>query len=180
MRTPPHPGFLLPLTWRFCTFAELTVHELQNIYTARQQVFVVEQNCAYLDADGRDSKSHHMAAWSAQCSTTHTVPLACARLVAPGVAYAEPSMGRVVTTQAGRGQGLGRELVNRVLAHAQIVYPDLGLRISAQSHLESFYAGFGFAVVGERYLEDGIPHTEMLLRASSRHEADIKPTSRKL
>ena len=161
----PHTANVLALTgsltWRFCAFSELTVWELERIYTARQQVFVLEQNCAYLDADGLDSQSHHLAAWSA----AHTVPLAYARLVAPGLKYAEPSMGRVVTTQAGRGQGLGRELVARLVAHAQTVYPDQGMRISAQSQLERFYADFGFVTVGERYLEDNIPHTEMLWRA---------------
>ena len=150
------------LTWRFCAFAELSVHELERIYTARQQVFLIEQNCVYLDADGRDSTSHHVAAWSSE----HTLPLAYARLVAPGVAYAEPSMGRVITTAAARGQGLGRELVKRVLEHAQAVYPGQGLRISAQSHLENLYGEFGFVIQGERYLEDNIPHTEMLLRAA--------------
>ena len=160
----PHTANVLALTgsltWRVCAFSELTVWELERIYTARQQVFVLEQNCAYLDADGLDSQSHHLAAWSA----AHTVPSAYARLVAPGVKYAEPSMGRVVTTQAGRGQGLGRELVARLLAHAHTVYPDQGMRISAQSQLERFYAGFGFVAVGERYLEDNITHTEMLLQ----------------
>ena len=159
MSTPVVPLLLLPPTWRFCAFAELSVHELERIYTARQEVFVLEQHCAYLDADGLDSQSHHLAAWSA----AHTVPLAYARLVAPGAKYAEPSMGRVITAQAGRGQGLGRELVARLVAHAQTVYPDQGMRISAQSQLERFYAGFGFVAVRERYLEDNIPHTEMVL-----------------
>jgi ElaA protein len=150
------------LTWRFCAFAELSVQELERIYTARQKVFLIEQNCVYLDADGRDSTSHHLAAWSSE----HTVPLAYARLAAPGVNYAEPSMGRVITTAAGRGTGLGRELVRRLLAHAQDTYPGQGLRISAQSHLEAFYGEFGFVGVGERYLEDGIPHIEMFVRRS--------------
>ena len=157
---PPSWHLTWRLTWRFCAFSELTVLELERIYTARQQVFVLEQNCVYLDADGHDSQSHHLAAWSA----AHTVPLACARLVAPGVKYAEPSMGRVMTTQAGRGQGLGRELVARLVAHAHSVYPKQGLRISAQSQLEPFYAEFGFVDTGKRYLEDNIPHTEMLLQ----------------
>jgi ElaA protein len=158
------------LTWRFCAFAELSVQELERIYTARQQVFVIEQNCAYLDADGRDSLSHHLAAWSA----AHTLPLAYARLVAPGVAYAEPSMGRVITTEAARGRGLGRELVKRVIEHARDVYRGQGLRISAQSQLENFYAAFGFVIVGERYLEDDIPHTEMFLQAL--RVTEVKPS----
>jgi len=163
MTAPLASPFLLPLTWRFCAFAELSVHELAQIYRARQQVFSIEQHCVYLDADGRDAASHHLTAWSGEHAATLVV--AYARLVAPGVAYTEPSMGRVITIEAGRGRGLGRELVGRLLRHAQALYPGQGVRISAQSHLEAFYAGFGFEIIGERYLEDGIPHTEMLLRA---------------
>jgi ElaA protein len=146
------------LSWRWCRFDELRPVELQNIYMARQQVFSLEQQCIYLDADGHDEFSHHLAAWS----PAHRVPLAYARLVAPGLKYAEPSIGRVITTEAARGTGLGRELVQRVIAHSALTYPGQAIRISAQSRLERFYAGFGFVVVGERYLEDGIPHTEML------------------
>ncbi len=153
------------LVWRWCHFRELSVVELQNIYTARQQVFSLEQNCAYLDADGFDESSHHLAAWS----PLHRVPLSYARLVEPGLKYAEPSMGRVITTAAARGSGLGRELVRRVIAHTAQAYPGHGIRISAQSRLERFYGEFGFAVVGAAYLEDGIPHTEMLLAG---HRAD--------
>jgi ElaA protein len=170
MTAAPNSNSLPDLDWRFRAFSDLTVLELERIYTARQQVFVIEQNCAYLDADGRDSLSHHLTAWSA----AQTVPLAYARLVAPGVAYAEPSMGRVITTEAARGLGLGRELVKRVIEHARSVYPDQGLRISAQSQLETFYGRFGFVVVGERYLEDEIPHTEMFL--ASLRDTEIKPS----
>ena len=92
------------------------------------------------------------------------MPLAYARLVAPGVKYAEPSIGRVVTIAAARGTGLGRELMRRALALAAELYPGQGVRISAQSRLEAFYGGMGFAIVGERYLEDGIAHTQMLLK----------------
>lgn len=145
------------LRWRWCRFDALSVRELDAIYRARQQVFIVEQACAYLDADGIDPDSHHLAAWS----DASTEPLAYARLVAPGIKYAEPSMGRVITTSAGRGRGLGRELVRRLLAEAALVYPALGMRISAQAYLRDFYAGFGFVAVGDTYLEDDIPHIEM-------------------
>jgi ElaA protein len=174
MSTPQNSASSLDLHWRFCAFTDLTVLELERIYTARQQVFVIEQNCVYIDADGRDSLSHHLVAWSGEPQ----LPLAYARLVAPGVAYAEPSIGRVITSQAARGLGLGRELVRRVIEHAQVVYPGQGLRISAQSQLEPFYAEFGFVVVGEPYLEDAIPHTEMLLK--QRAQAVMKPKSRTL
>ncbi|MGD9833064.1 MAG: GNAT family N-acetyltransferase [Piscinibacter sp.] len=147
-----------PIRWRCCCFDELGVRELQHIYMARQQVFVVEQACAYLDADGVDERSWHLAAWS----PAQREPLAYARIVAPGVKYAEASIGRVITTAAARGTGLGRELVGRAVARAEAIFPGHGIRISAQAHLARFYAAFGFETVGPEYLEDGIPHIEML------------------
>lgn len=149
--------------WRWCRFAELSPHELQAINRARQQVFVVEQQCAYLDADGCDERAFHLTAWSPR----QREPLAYARVVEPGVKYAEPSIGRVITTAAARGTGLGRELMRRAIGHCAQAFPAQAIRISAQSRLEAFYAGFGFRIVGKRYLEDGIPHTEMLLDAAA-------------
>ncbi|HEV7913189.1 MAG TPA: GNAT family N-acetyltransferase [Albitalea sp.] len=153
------PSSLLPVTWRSGRFDALSLRELQFIYMARQQVFAIEQNCVYLDVDGHDETAWHMAAWS----PAQAMPLAYARLLDPGVKYAEPSMGRVITTEAARGTGLGRELVRRVVELGDRVWPGRGMRISAQSRLEAFYGELGFAIVGERYLEDGIPHTEMAL-----------------
>jgi len=152
--TDPHAP-----AWRWCRFDELDVFELDAIYRARQQVFAIEQQCVYLDADGFDAHSFHLAAWSSDRS----LPLAYARVVQPGRKYAEPSIGRVITTGAARGTGLGRELVRRAIAHCVQAYPSRGIRISAQTRLERFYVEVGFAAVGAPYLEDGIPHTEMLL-----------------
>jgi len=148
------------LTWRWCRFDELSVFELDAIYRARQQVFSIEQQCIYLDADGFDEASWHLAAWS----MAHKLPLAYARIVHPGLKYAEPSIGRVITTAAARGTGLGRELVVRAVAHCRAAFPGQGIRISAQTRLERFYAEVGFVAVGAPYIEDGIPHTEMLLK----------------
>ena len=147
------------LTWRWCRFEDLNVFELDAIYRARQQVFAVEQQCSYLDADGFDAHSFHLAAWA---SADPTLPRAYARVVLPGHKYAEPSVGRVITTATARSTGLGRELVRRALAHCVQTFPEQGIRISAQSRLERFYAEFGFIAVGPPYLEDGIAHTEML------------------
>ena len=149
-----------PPTWRWCRFDDLTVFELDAIYRARQQVFVIEQQCSYLDADGFDPHSFHLAAWA---HADRALPRAYARVVLPGHKYAEPSLGRVITTAAARGTGLGRELVRRALAHCAFAFPGHGIRISAQSRLERFYAELGFAPGGAPYLEDGIAHTEMLL-----------------
>jgi len=147
-----------PTSWRWCRFDELDAFELQAIYMARQLVFSIEQNCVYLDADGVDAQSFHLAAWSSD----RTVPLAYARIVHPGRKYAEPSIGRVITTSSARGTGLGRELVKRAVEHCSQAFPGQGIRISAQTRLERFYSDFGFAPVGAPYIEDGIPHTEML------------------
>jgi ElaA protein len=150
---------LVHVRWRWCHFDSLGVHELQAIYRARQHVFAIEQQCIYQDVDGADAASFHLAAWGEDLA----MPLAYARVVQPGIKYAEPSIGRVLTTDAARGTGLGRELVRRAVERCRAIYPDEGIRISAQSRLERFYAAFGFVVQGERYLEDGIAHTEMLL-----------------
>jgi ElaA protein len=93
-------------------------------------------------------------------------PLAYARLLDPGAKYADASIGRVITTQAARGSGLGRELMGRAIAQAGLAWPDAAIRISAQTRLEAFYASFGFVAVGPTYLEDGIDHTEMLKAAA--------------
>lgn len=152
---------LASLNWRSARLNELTPLELARIYRARQQVFSIEQNCVYLDADEADEQSYHLAAWS----NAHAQPLAYARLVDPGIKYSEPSMGRVITTAEARGTGLGRELVQRVLALSAQVHPGLGVRISAQSRLRRFYNEFGFEAMGVDYMEDGIPHIEMLRRS---------------
>ena len=152
------------LDWRWRRFDALTVHELQHIYAARQRVFALEQQCIYLDADGCDEHGWHLAAWASDSA----LPLAYARVLDPGVKYGEPSIGRVITLGAGRGRGLGRELMRRAIGHTRATWPDLGIRISAQSRLEPFYRELGFAAMGPPYLEDGIDHTEMLLAPQRR------------
>ncbi|MGH6610001.1 MAG: GNAT family N-acetyltransferase, partial [Burkholderiaceae bacterium] len=104
-----------------------------------------------------DEAASHLCAWS-----TGGELLAYARLVDPGVKYAEPSIGRVLTASAARGTGLGRELMRRALAHCRAAFAGQGIRLSAQQRLERFYAEAGFASVGEPYLEDDQPHIEML------------------
>ena len=147
------------LEWRWRRFDALGVRELQNIYMARQRVFALEQQCIYLDADGCDEQAFHLAAWSPR----QREPLAYARVLDPGVKYEEASIGRVITWGAGRGRGLGREIVSRAIVGVAEVWPGAAIRISAQTRLERFYAAFGFGAIGAPYLEDGIDHTEMLL-----------------
>ena len=145
------------LEWQCLRLADFHPLALHRVLRARQEVFVVEQACAYLDADSADESSWHLAAWA---PGQHL--MAYARLVDPGVKYPEASIGRVITTTVARGTGLGRALLRRALAECERAWPGQPLRISAQSHLVAFYGEAGFVVVGEPYLEDGIPHTEML------------------
>jgi ElaA protein len=159
MNQPVASLSLAALHWQTARLDMLTPLQLARIYRARQEVFSLEQNCVYLDADDADEHSFHLAAWAPE----HVLPLAYARLVDPGVKYAEPSIGRVITTAAARGTGLGRELMRRSIELAQARHPGQGVRISAQSRLRRFYESFGFAALGEDYMEDGIPHIEMLL-----------------
>ena len=126
----------------------------------RSEVFVVEQKCVYLDPDGLDVAAHHLFGWSVHEPETLMCGL---RILAPGVAYAEPSIGRVVTSPRSRGSGVGRVLMERALMESLRLYPGQGIRIAAQQYLERFYAGLGFVTVSEPYDEDGILHVKMLL-----------------
>ncbi len=144
-----------PIAWQWRRFAELGVDDLYDALQLRCRVFILEQG-PYLDPDGIDRHAWHLLGRDAQGALVATL-----RAVDPGVKYAEPSIGRVVTAPEVRGTGLGRALVAEGVAGCGRLWPGRGLRISAQAHLERFYNGFGFARVGSEYLEDGIPHVEM-------------------
>lgn len=137
-------------------FAALTVDELYAILALRQRVFVLEQNCPYVDCDDHDQRAVHL--WT----TDGGVVLAYARVLPAGEKYPEVSLGRVVSAQQARRTGAGRAIVARALAVIARRYGAVPVRISAQSYLERFYGELGFARVGEDYLEDNIPHLEML------------------
>jgi ElaA protein len=140
------------LTWHERAFDELTTGELYAIVALRERVFVVEQACAYLDADGLDPRCRHL--WAQDGGEI----VAYLRLIPAGVKYDEGAIGRVIVAQRMRGTGLGRELMRRGLAAAGAV----PVRLGAQAHLEKFYADLGFRRVSDVYDEDGIPHIEML------------------
>ena len=145
------------LQWQWCRLGELSAEQVYAVLAARVATFVVEQNCAYQDLDGLDIDAEHLIAWSGSEVAGYL------RVLAPGTRFDDPSIGRIITTQPFRGSGLGRELVAKGIARARERYPGQPLRISAQKYLEKFYGDFGFETVSEPYLEDGIPHVEMLL-----------------
>jgi len=141
----------------FKTFADLTVNELYDLLRLRSQVFVVEQNCVFLDMDNKDQLCHHLLLYA------DDVLLAYARVLPPGLHYAEASIGRVITSLAARGTGTGKELMELAISATKKLYPDQPLRIGAQLYALKFYERFGFLRDGEIYDEDGIDHVEMIL-----------------
>lgn len=144
------------IEWKCKRFAELNTDELYRIMAIRQEVFVVEQRCHYLDADGKDRQSLHV------CGFRDGELVAYARIVEPGVSYPEVSIGRILTSQKVRGEGVGKELMDRSFQDILEHFGEVPIRISAQSYLERFYRNLGFSPTGKEYLEDEIPHTEMV------------------
>ena len=146
----------MEITWSCKRFEDLTNEELYNIFNLRIAVFVVEQNCPYQDADGKDLRSRHVM------GIRNGELVAYSRIVLPGVSYKEVSIGRVVTSPAARRTGAGKILMKKNMEFIQKEFGTVPVRIGAQLYLQKFYESFGFVREGEEYLEDGIPHIIML------------------
>lgn len=139
-------------------FDELNIYQLYELLKLRQEVFIVEQQCYYLDNDGRDLESFHLMGMD-----HNNKILAYARLLPPGISYPDyASFGRIVTAPTFRGKMLGRKLMEEVMTKCESLFPSQPIKISAQSYLLRFYESFGFIKVGEEYLEDDIPHHAMV------------------
>lgn len=144
------------MNWTWARFQGLSLDDLYDALALRCRVFILEQG-PYLDPDGIDR-----VAWHLLGRDDAGVLQAYLRVVDPGVKFAEPSIGRVITAPAVRGSGAGRQLMNEGIARCTQAWPGRLIRISAQAHLQRFYGSLGFRPVGETYLEDNIPHIEML------------------
>lgn len=147
----------MKLNWHLKKFEELTPHELYTIMWLRNEVFVVEQNCVYQDADYKDQKSWHLMGLD---DDKHL--MAYSRILPPGLAYIQPSIGRVVTNPAARKEGAGRELMKTAIEYCSKLFGGQDIKIGAQLYLLKFYSSLGFEKTGEVYLEDGIEHVEMI------------------
>ena len=148
------------MRWSWSRFEDLGLQDLYDLLAIRQRVFILEQG-PYLDADGLDQHSWHLLGRDEAGAL-----VAYLRIVDPGHKYGEPSIGRVVTDATMRGSGLGRSLMAEGVAGCERIWPGRAVRISAQARLQRFYVAFGFEAVGETYLEDTIPHIEMLRRSA--------------
>ncbi|RUO63737.1 GNAT family N-acetyltransferase [Pseudidiomarina insulisalsae] len=142
--------------WQVKAFADLTTKELYDLLQLRQEVFVVEQTCPYLDADGLDDQAFHLIGRDQQ---QHIV--AYARLFLPTTAQPYSRIGRVISAGKVRRQGLGQELMRRAIEWCQTQAADAPIRLGAQVYLRAFYQSFGFKEISDEYLEDDIPHVDM-------------------
>lgn len=145
------------IQWYCKKFTELSVHELYEIMTLRSQVFVVEQNCVYLDADGKDEESFHFYA------VANGRIAAYARLLPPNLSFAQASIGRVLTAPAQRRKGLGILLMQQCIKKTLDLFDTTSIKIGGQLYLKSFYENLLFQQCSEVYEEDGIHHIEMIL-----------------
>lgn len=161
----------MPASFHWYRWNQLTPDLVYAFLKLRSDIFVVEQNCVFPDMDGVDPRCEHLCGCDGEGQL-----LAYLRLLPPGVsrvphqvegqmpaaAQKGPALGRVVIARSARGSGLGRELMLQGLRRCDEHYAGLPVLVSAQQHLEAFYASLGFVTRGAAYLEDGIPHVDML------------------
>ncbi|AVP58114.1 GNAT family N-acetyltransferase [Pulveribacter suum] len=144
--------------WTWARLDELPARALHEALALRCRVFVVEQRCAYQEVDDADTRAWHLLGRGAPGGPL----LATLRVVDRGVQGAEPAIGRVVIAPEARGAGAGQALMREGMARCQAVWPGQAIRLSAQAHLQGFYGALGFQAVSPQYVEDGIPHIDML------------------
>lgn len=144
------------IDWKFTDFDALTLTELYELLQLRSEVFVVEQDCVFQDMDGFDAEAMHLLGMSGDTLVTY------ARCFAAGVKFKEASVGRLITRSKLRGSGAGHVLVRRAIDSVTQQWGPQAIRIGAQARLENFYRQHGFETTGAPYIEDGIPHIEML------------------
>ena len=139
------------------SFHDLTPSQLYEILQLRQLVFVVEQDCPYLDCDDKDQDAYHV------CLVQGDQLIAYTRVLGPGTSYEDyASIGRVVNHPTFRKKGYGKSIMESSITFCKELYPSIPIKISAQCYLDDFYKSLGFVPTGENYLEDGIPHQAMI------------------
>jgi ElaA protein len=146
----------MAIEWSLKKFDDLTPQELYKVIQLRNEVFVVEQNCPYQDADNKDLSSYHFMGWNNEKLLAYT------RILPPGLSYAEASIGRVVSSPSARGTGIGRELMIRSIEQTKKLFGEGPIKIGAQLYLKKFYTSLGFQQTSDIYLEDNIEHIEMV------------------
>ena len=144
------------ITWLCKKFDDLTPHELYAILQLRNEVFVLEQNCIFQDADDKDQQSFHFMGWLNKKLIAYT------RIVPAGIASDKVSIGRVATSPSVRRTGIGKELLERSIEKTKELFGNVPIIIGAQLYLKKFYESLGFRQSGDIYHEDGIEHIKMI------------------
>ncbi len=137
-------------------FDSLTNRELYAILRLRSEIFVVEQNCIFLDLDNVDQFCQHLMIMQNQ------ELMAYARLVPPNLTFEYAAIGRVASSRSARGKGFGKRILQVSIENCIRLYGNHSIKIGAQLYLKNFYESFGFAVAGDVYDEDGIDHIQMI------------------
>lgn len=147
------------IQWTHKPFDELSPHELYAILRLRNEIFVVEQNCVFQDADNKDQLATHLMGWKDGALVAYT------RLFQKEIMYPMASIGRVVTSSLVRGSGIGKDLMNQSIQLIYSIWGPQDIKIGAQFYLKKFYESLGFQQTSDIYLEDGIEHIEMIRRS---------------
>ena len=156
------------ITWQLTSFNELSAYQIYNIIQAREQVFVKDQHCVYIDADGLDFEAMHVAAYNDDSNSKNNSPLlAYCRILAPTTLLSYPRIGRVLVPANYRGHGLARQLMIRALDYCYSHFPNQPIHLSAQTYLIEFYHSLGFVCAGDVYSAEGIEHIHMVLTSPS-------------
>ena len=151
----------MQIQWMLKRFDELTPYQLYAILQLRNEVFVVEQNCVFQDADDKDQKCYHLMGFNDNKLVAYT------RLAPPRLIYEHPSIGRVITSPLVRGKGVGIKLMQQSIDTVYDLFGKKDIKIGAQVYLKKFYSSFGFEPASEVYLEDGIEHLYMVKKGDS-------------
>ncbi|PKR80476.1 GNAT family N-acetyltransferase [Brumimicrobium salinarum] len=147
------------LSWQFKHFEDLDIYELYDLLALRVKVFVVEQNCPYQELDHKDQVAFHLVARNKKGNIVGTM-----RILPRGVSYEEISFGRIVLDKSEREKQFGDEMIEKAMDYVRTVIGKYPIRLSAQKHLENFYKKHKFVSTGKEYLEDNIPHVEMIYK----------------
>ena len=147
------------MIWTFKHFKELSLDEFHDLLSLRIKVFVVEQDCPYQELDGKDKVAYHLIGKTKDGKLVGTL-----RVLPPGVSYEEVAIGRIVIDPSHRNKSKGSEMMDETMNFIRKKFGDVQVRISAQEHLEQFYNNHNFYSTEKKYLEDGIPHIEMLYK----------------
>lgn len=147
------------MEWKMKRYKDLTIEELYSILKVRNEVFVVEQNCPYQDCDGKDKKAYHLFL------EDNGDVIAYTRILEKGVSYDEISIGRFLVQEKHRRKGLAKEMLKRAINFIEESLNEKSIRLSGQVYIKDLYKSFGFKEVSDIYLEDNIPHVEMLYKS---------------